>query len=1182
MLKKLIFLLFPIALSAQYGNEYQGLLWKISGNGLEKPSYLYGTMHVSNRVAFHLSQTFFDALDSADMVALETNPETWVRDLTSSTLYRDYFQRSYRGASSRFSLYESFLPKEPTQSELEYYLSRDQDMLNNLLFRMNQSEQDFEENTYLDLFIFQVGKKKDKKIIPLEDFQESSYSVMKAGKRDKDAVRMTNRQAQEMLGNFDSWQQLLEDAYRRGDLDLMDTMNTLLYPGKYYRRYMLDERNEIMVEGLDTLMQKGSLFTGVGAAHLPGDMGVINLLRERGYTVEAEERSITSQSIAQKERIDSLIYRYDLQDFQTEDQYISTKVPGKMAKLVSDPYQEYIFADMANGGFYSLRRIATFGKIFGKDAAFYQTKIDSLLFENIPGKILSKDTIELEGYTAYDIRNKTRTGDNQRYHIVFTPLEVLIFKVGGNAEFAKTEQAEAFFENIEINAEARSRQYQPQFGGFSLELPVAERIEKYQSTFTNPQTVFWMQALDSAENYYAAAQRQYHDFDYLEEDPFELKYFVKKFTHEDKFEIDTLFLEGEAGNLHSRFEISTTKGKKLYGTLQLHGPKYNFLLTDHPEEPARKEYFASQEFVPWVYQDSFKTYCDSVYHVSMVSPTQLNGYDNFFNSFSSYGFGSDGDDTYQGEEYEKLLTNESTSEQLKLRLETLHKYEEFSDLDEFWAAQMLNMPEDTYFKILSNDVLYTEKRDGYLSQAREIYLGDTNTHRVIRGKIILENGAIYSLYANVDSLGYSSAFVDSAFASFRPTEDTVIGDPVTKSKSELFFSDLQSGDSTLVAHARNSIYEVSFKDEDAEKIKDIVENFEHEDFEREERLNLLNRLAWLEEQGNIDYLKELYYENTYSSAYQFMILETLLDYESERGNKTFRKLILEEPPFTSESYGYYSLMNELDDSLELAPMLFPDLLTLTEFTEYRSSIYNILETLVDSNLVKGKNYRERYKSILLFARVELKKQRASEEEEDDDKTNYELKRYNKLLTPFAHKKDVKEHYRNVLGIENEQILARQLEVIAPHIKIPDSIWEFVAKSPRALKTAYSYLKSVDQLSKIPDERRQPHILAKAIMLDDFYSSYDTVSFIKKVPVEIKPYPADAYFYRAKDEDDKLWRLLYFVTERGVIDPEEYAIAESGEQYNADIDDLDEIIKDAIREIETYQRARAQTSTRSYY
>src|SRR5262245_32558206 len=66
---------------AQQKPVYKSLFWEISGNGLKKSSYLYGTMHVSDRVAFHLNDSFFIALKSVDVVALESNPETWMTEM---------------------------------------------------------------------------------------------------------------------------------------------------------------------------------------------------------------------------------------------------------------------------------------------------------------------------------------------------------------------------------------------------------------------------------------------------------------------------------------------------------------------------------------------------------------------------------------------------------------------------------------------------------------------------------------------------------------------------------------------------------------------------------------------------------------------------------------------------------------------------------------------------------------------------------------------------------------------------------------------------------------------------------------------------------------------------------------------------------------------------------------------
>src|SRR5947209_15943060 len=63
-------------------SKYPSLLWEISGNGLLKPSYLFGTMHVSSKMVFHLSDSFYNALRNADIVALETNPENWQEDFS--------------------------------------------------------------------------------------------------------------------------------------------------------------------------------------------------------------------------------------------------------------------------------------------------------------------------------------------------------------------------------------------------------------------------------------------------------------------------------------------------------------------------------------------------------------------------------------------------------------------------------------------------------------------------------------------------------------------------------------------------------------------------------------------------------------------------------------------------------------------------------------------------------------------------------------------------------------------------------------------------------------------------------------------------------------------------------------------------------------------------------------------
>src|SRR6202795_3024466 len=75
----LLFLATSPFLTAQKRMEkkYPALLWEITGNGLKKPSYLFGTMHVSSKMVFHLSDSFYLGIKSSDVVALELDPQLW-------------------------------------------------------------------------------------------------------------------------------------------------------------------------------------------------------------------------------------------------------------------------------------------------------------------------------------------------------------------------------------------------------------------------------------------------------------------------------------------------------------------------------------------------------------------------------------------------------------------------------------------------------------------------------------------------------------------------------------------------------------------------------------------------------------------------------------------------------------------------------------------------------------------------------------------------------------------------------------------------------------------------------------------------------------------------------------------------------------------------------------------------
>ena len=79
----------------------------------------------------------------------------------------------------------------------------------------------------------------------------------------------------------------LTDAYRSQQLEKLEEMTMREDMGiKNFTELLLYKRNENWVKKLQGLMTDNSLVVAVGAGHLPGKRGVINLLRQAGYKVE--------------------------------------------------------------------------------------------------------------------------------------------------------------------------------------------------------------------------------------------------------------------------------------------------------------------------------------------------------------------------------------------------------------------------------------------------------------------------------------------------------------------------------------------------------------------------------------------------------------------------------------------------------------------------------------------------------------------------------------------------------------------------------------------------------------------------------------------------------------------------------------------------------------------------------
>jgi len=227
--------------------SYPSLLWEISGNGLKKPSYLFGSMHVSNKMVFHLSDSFYTAIASCDMVSLEVDPKEWQPDMFRLDRAKDT-KMAYELQADNAYMTEADFRLKNYQDVLKTALREEPFLVNGLLYRTDASQVNFQENTYLDLYIYQTARKLGKSATGVENYlvterlsEESALASMKE-KRERRIFPEGE--------NLGTLLNKLQDAYRRGDLDLLDSLNELLSTSKAFNEKFMYPRNEIQANAI--------------------------------------------------------------------------------------------------------------------------------------------------------------------------------------------------------------------------------------------------------------------------------------------------------------------------------------------------------------------------------------------------------------------------------------------------------------------------------------------------------------------------------------------------------------------------------------------------------------------------------------------------------------------------------------------------------------------------------------------------------------------------------------------------------------------------------------------------------------------------------------------------------------------------------------------------------------------
>ncbi|MBO9201821.1 MULTISPECIES: TraB/GumN family protein [Niastella] len=264
------------------------LLWKISGNGLKRPSYLYGTMHVLCAEDATVSDSLKFVIRNCDQVYFELDMDNfaetmgalkYIRMNNGTKLQELLTPQEYARVEAYFK--QNSLPLSMFSRFKPYFITS---IIGEKMMDCSGKEGEssfLSQKNGMEELIMREAKQYSKEIKGLEttEFQASIFDSIPYEKQAKDLVNYIDS-----IDSFKKETVELVQAYRDQNLDRLDSLgNSSDGMEKEFLELLLYGRNRRWVEKMQDLMKENILLFAVGAGHLPGDQGVINLLRKKGY-----------------------------------------------------------------------------------------------------------------------------------------------------------------------------------------------------------------------------------------------------------------------------------------------------------------------------------------------------------------------------------------------------------------------------------------------------------------------------------------------------------------------------------------------------------------------------------------------------------------------------------------------------------------------------------------------------------------------------------------------------------------------------------------------------------------------------------------------------------------------------------------------------------------------------------
>lgn len=962
---------FAITTSAQTHKQPYTLLWRISGKDLKEPSYLFGTMHVKDKRVFGFSDSVMLAIKKCKSFALEIHPDSTVKMLfdflgnrdTSWDLHKMLTKGEYEKLSKKFEARNGYKMRDNMNP-----------VLAETMMEPEHSKPDDKES-FVDAYLYGIARSMHKSMYGLENI---SYQLNKAfGSKDQIKQRLLG-----LLENggdeMNNSEQLIK-IYSTGNLQNIQ---------KYINQHApadseLIARNKVMATGIIKHAREAPIFVAVGAAHLPGDDGVIALLRNEGYTVEPVTATFTG--VASKFHID-----YKGMTWVThkdDDLGYSVDFPGSPLKTSIYGIPTWIFPDLATDNFYGIYVIRKGTQEHPADKQKVFNQVIKNLTDKKASQLISRKDVEINGLAGLDIVTK----NNRQYQrsVMFVKNNMLYYLYLGNRlSILHTTYADRFFNSFKAikvpeKAPANWIDFKSDTGAFTVKLPgQPETTVKEVANPKKPGVMVKLKLFIAVDtigmtNYLV----RYSDFatgNYMADKEVGLNALADELSANAKVigKPKVIWLDGNEGR-----ELRLIFGKSDHAVIRVYvrGNRTYMLLKENLREGEQVKtddiFFNSFKLLPYI-SPTYVDYevRDANFKIKLVEEPKVikdtaSDYTSFLNNRVFYAANNPmSDGAYAIEHY------------------TLSKYYRTPGVDSLYKLLTTKLVKSSDTLVKLDTVMVSGKK------AREVVTQNIETKDPKRIRVLLDGADVFYLECYPAKEELFSEQSNTFFTSFERTGDARQID-LASSKAKLIMDDLASTDTTVVKEAKGALDFYYFKNDELPEIyRALRKSYPDDTSKTGVRYRLLGKLNLIHDSGTSAQLQDLFANLESKDLLRSVVLRTIPNVDSVKGYDTYFKLLTETKPIKDKSN--YTTFRPLYDSLEYTAAHFRELMPLTADSSYKDNIVTLASRMVSQDKPEyTKIIQENFDVLTNGAYDELVKYTTST---DTNKNEYDINTYKYL------------------------------------------------------------------------------------------------------------------------------------------------------------------------------------------